>query len=99
MLQTDPVWMIATLNESDEGETPVPEMVAVLVDGVAPVYGLEADSTSCTLPEAPEASVPMFQVTVPLELVPPPVADTNDQPDGITSAIETPLAVEAPVLA
>ena len=91
--------MIATLNESDDDDSPGPEMVAVLVDGVAPVYGFDAASTSCTLPDAPEATVPMLQPTVPLELVPPPVAETNDHPAGITSAIVTPLAEPPPVFA
>jgi hypothetical protein len=91
--------MTATLNESADEERPVPEIVAVLVDGFAPVYGVEAVSTSCTLPDAPPASVPMFQVTVPLAFEPPPVADENAHPDGMTSVMVTPVAVPAPVLA
>ena len=88
--------MIATLNESDDAERPVPEIAAVLVEGFAPVYGLEAVSTTCTLADAAAARVPMFQVTVPLEFVPPPVAETNVQPAGMTSEIVTPVADDVP---
>src|SRR5258707_754202 len=63
--------MTATLNASNDDERPVPAIVAVLVDGFVPVYGLEAVSTSCTAPEAVEASVPIFHVTVPLVFEPP----------------------------
>src|SRR5258708_40062494 len=91
--------MTATLNASNDDERPVPAIVAVLVDGFVPVYGLEAVSTSCTAPEAVEASVPIFHVTVPLVFEPPPVADVNDHPGGMTSVIVTPLAAPTPVLA
>src|SRR5712692_11333837 len=34
-------------------------------------------TTSCTDPETPALTLPMFHVTTPAESVPPPVADTN----------------------
>src|SRR5438093_310921 len=39
--------------------------------------GLAARTTSCTELEAPAASEPIDQVTMPAESAPPPVADTN----------------------
>src|SRR5437773_8659 len=54
-------------------------------------------TTSCTEPDPPTATAPMFQVTTPAASVPPPVADTNDVFAGIVSVTTTPLAAAVPV--
>src|SRR3990172_7711390 len=59
--------------------------------------GLATCTTSCTLPDPPAASAPIFQVTTPPARVPPPVADTNVVFTGTVSAITTPVALAFPV--
>src|SRR5437867_122511 len=54
-------------------------------------------TTSCTEPDPPTATAPMFQVTTPAASVPPPVADTHHVFAGIVSVITTPLALALPV--
>src|SRR5712691_3206652 len=54
-------------------------------------------TTSCTDPEVPALSAPMFQVTTPPASVPPPVAETNVVFAGMVSAITTPVALAFPV--
>src|SRR5688500_5400127 len=52
-------------------------------------------SWTCTL--APAARLPRFQVHAPLEICPPPVADTGVQPDGIGSVSTTFVAAPTPL--
>src|ERR1041384_1948134 len=59
--------------------------------------GLATCTTSCTDPDAPAASAPMFQVTTPAASVPPPVADTNEVFAGTVSLIAPPVALAFPV--
>src|SRR2546422_27773 len=59
--------------------------------------GLAVCTTSCTLPDVPAFSAPMFQVTTPAASVPPPVADTNEVFAGMVSAITTPVALALPL--
>ncbi len=61
--------------------------------------GVLTRTTSCCVPEAPAASVPRFQVTIPPASVPPPVADTNVVFAGTVSETTTPVAASVPVLA
>ena len=60
--------------------------------------GVLIDTTSWTEPEAPEATVPRFQVTTPAASVPPPVALTNVVPAGSASEITTPVPSALPAL-
>src|SRR5437016_4264735 len=55
--------------------------------------GLATCTTSCTDPEPPAFSAPMFQVTTPADRAPPPVADTKLAFPGIVSVTTTPLAL------
>src|SRR6266852_1231681 len=59
--------------------------------------GLATWTTSCTDPEAPAFSAPMFQVTTPPATEPPAVADTNEVFAGTVSVITTPLALALPL--
>src|SRR6266446_2873775 len=59
--------------------------------------GLLTLTTSCTDPEAPELTAPMFQVTTPPDGAPPAVADTNVVFAGSGSVIRTPVAFAVPV--
>src|SRR5713101_5144174 len=49
----------------------------VLVMTVPLASGVFTFTTSCTDPETPALTLPMFQVTTPPASVPPPVAETN----------------------
>src|SRR2546426_8648905 len=70
---------------------------APLVMTVPFARGEATCTTSCTEPDPPTATAPMFQVTTPAASVPPPVADTNDVLAGIVSVTTTPLAAAVPV--
>src|SRR5712692_8569281 len=59
--------------------------------------GLATCTTSCTDPEAPAFTAPMFQVTTPPATEPPAVADTNEVFAGTVSVITTPLALALPL--
>src|SRR2546422_7818445 len=59
--------------------------------------GLAVCTTSCTLPDVPAFSAPIFQVTIPAASVPPPVAETNEVFPGTVSVITTPVALALPV--
>ena len=59
--------------------------------------GLAVCTTSCTLPDVPALSAPIFQVTIPAASVPPPVAETNEVFPGTVSVITTPVALALPV--
>src|SRR3989442_1328010 len=59
--------------------------------------GVAVCTTSCTLPDVPAFSAPMFQVTIPAASVPPPVAETNEVFPGTVSVITTPVALALPV--
>ncbi len=67
-------------------------MITVPAGSPAPVC-----TTSCTDPEPPAATAPMFQVTTPAASVPPPVAETNEVFTGTVSVITTPVAFTSPV--
>src|SRR6267142_1491855 len=69
----------------------------VLVITVPFRSGLFARTTSCTDPDAPALTAPMFQVTTPADSVPPPVADTKDVLAGSGSRRTTPVALLVPV--
>src|SRR5438876_70411 len=69
----------------------------VLVITVPFASGLLARTTSCSDPDAPALTAPMFQVTTPEDSVPPPVADTKDVPAGSGSRRTTPVALLVPV--
>ena len=60
--------------------------------------GLFTRTTSCTEPDPPAASTPMFQVTTPAATEPPAVADTNVVLAGRVSRTTTPVALAVPVL-
>src|SRR5947208_3410332 len=70
---------------------------AALVITVPFARGLPTCTTSCTDPELPAFSAPMFQVTTPAARAPPPVADTKPVFPGIVSVTTTPLALALPV--
>src|SRR5437667_191631 len=55
-------------------------------------------TTSCTEPDPPAASAPMFQVTTPPASAPPPVADAKVVFAGTVSVTTTPVALAFPVL-
>ena len=59
--------------------------------------GLATCTTSCTEPEPPAATAPMFQVTTPAARAPPAVAETNVVFAGTVSVITTPVAPAVPV--
>src|SRR5438876_1036297 len=59
--------------------------------------GLFTRTTSCTEPDAPALTAPMFQVTTPADSVPPPVADTKVVLAGSGSRRTTPVALLVPV--
>ncbi len=59
--------------------------------------GVLTCTTICTEPETPALSVPMFQVTTPPAIVPPPVADTNVVFAGTVSRRSTLVAFAFPV--
>ena len=62
-------------------------MVAPFLNA-APGAVVEATfATSVIDPLAPAVMVPSFQVILPPEWVPPPVAETNDNPDGRVSVM------------
>src|SRR5881397_2183006 len=69
----------------------------VLVITVPFASGLFTRRTSCTEPDTPAATAPMFQVTTPADSVPPPVADTKLVLAGRASARTTPVALLVPV--
>src|SRR5437899_10310497 len=58
--------------------------------------GVLIQTTSCTEPEPPEGTLPMFQVTTPPASDPPAVALTKVVPAGSVSAITTPVALALP---
>src|SRR5213593_174720 len=60
--------------------------------------GLATVTTSCTDPDAPAASVPMFQLTTPPASDPPAVAEANVVLAGSVSRTTTPVASAVPVL-
>src|SRR5438093_1240028 len=68
----------------------------VLVITVPLASGVLTDTTSWTEPEAPEVTVPRFQVTTPAASAPPPVAPTKVVPAGRASEITTPVASALP---
>jgi len=72
---------------------------APLVIVVPFASGLATRTTSCAEPEAPAASVPRFQVTVPAACVPASVADTNVVFAGTVSVRTTDVASAVPLLA
>src|SRR5438445_10611457 len=55
-------------------------------------------TVNCRDPDAPAATVPMLQVTIDPESVPPPVALTKVVRVGTTSVIDTLVADPVPVL-
>ena|SRR2546427_62246 len=59
--------------------------------------GLATCTTSCTEPEPPAATAPVFQVTTPAARAPPAVAETNVVFAGTVSVITTPVAPAVPV--
>src|SRR5438445_10656062 len=69
----------------------------LLVMTVPLASGLFTLTTSCTDPEAPAPTAPMFQVTTPPDGAPPAVADTNAVFAGTGSLITTPVAFAVPV--
>src|SRR5438874_1792736 len=69
----------------------------VLVIRVPFAIGLFTRAMSCTDPDTPAPTAPMFQLTTPPESVPPPVADTKLVPEGSGSARTTPVALLVPV--
>ena len=73
--------------------------VTLAVFDSAAVRDAATATVTVTDVEAPEAKVPRFQVTVPPDSVPPPVAETNDVPAGTTSVRVTPVAEEGPAFA
>ncbi len=60
--------------------------------------GLATFTTSWTLPVAPAATVPTFQVTTPPDSVPPPVALTKEVFAGRVSETTAPVASAVPLL-
>src|SRR5882672_5425530 len=72
-------------------------LYVALVITVPFARGLATCTTSCTEPDAPAASAPMFQVTTPAASVPPAVADTNVVFAGTVSVMTTPVALAFPV--
>ena len=55
-----------------------------------------AVTVNVTLLTTPFARLPKFHVTMPLFVVPPPVALTNATPTGSVSVTMTPLALDGP---
>jgi hypothetical protein len=72
-------------------------LYVLLVINVPFASGLATCTTSCTEPDDPAFTAPMFQVTTPAASVPPPVADTKLVFAGIVSVITTPVALAFPV--
>ena len=83
--------LFAKLGSAVEDETLAVLDISAVRDGFTP-------RTSCTLALPPFAIVPRFHATTPPDIVPPPVADTNEVPAGIGSLITTPLAPFGPRL-
>src|SRR3989442_1050653 len=74
----------------------LPILRVELVITVPFASGLATCTTSCTEPEPPAATAPMFQVTTPAARAPPAVAETNVVFAGTVSVI-TPVSVSVTV--
>src|SRR5437899_3217996 len=59
--------------------------------------GVLIDTTICTVPDAPDTRLPMFQVTTPAASEPSPVADTKVVLAGTVSLMTTLVAFALPV--
>ncbi len=76
------------------GVPPVQAMLAELTEGLADVNGVAAVTVTVLVLVAPAATVPMFQVIVPLLFEQLLLQLLNDMPDGNVS-VRTTLAAEA----
>jgi hypothetical protein len=72
-------------------------IVLPVVMSVPLVSGLVTRTTSWTDPAAPTPRLPTFQITLPEESDPPPVADTRVVSAGTAAEMTTPVADALPV--
>jgi hypothetical protein len=71
-------------------------MLPVFAAGLGDVNGLAAVAVRVTVPPPADATVPMFQLTVPSVLTQPPVQLTKLKPAGSGSVIVTPVPLAVP---